>query len=588
MIAFLNWSRGILAAVLNGIAKAVVLLVLIVLVLVVIGLARGDGLPPAMILTLDLRQSIADSDTGPAGFLRPRAVTVMDIVLGLEQAEHDARVKGVELKLGGGSLSVAQAEEISTALARLRGSGKFVVAQASSFSGAGLGDYLAAAAANQIWVQPKSPFSVSGTGGGEIFLRGLLDKIQAKPEIAKRADYKSAADMYMEKSMTAPDREQLTVLMQSVYDSAVRQMAAARHLSAAAVVAALEQSPQFAEEAASRRLVDRIGYDDDARAAELKQAGDGAKPVKLADYLKTRDMSGRGANIALVEASGEIVDGTAKNSLLDTSSDIASDDLSAAIKAAVDDKDIKAIIIRVDSPGGSVTASDQILHAVKKAQIAGKPVVISMGSVAASGGYYISTSANRIVAEPGTITGSIGVLTGKVSFDKSLALIGVGAGQVAVGKNTLMDSPLQPFTPDQWAALNHQADVIYADFKAKVGSGRKLTPDQVEAVAKGRVWSGADARTHGLVDELGGFWTAAGAAAQLGHIPPHGVIFKLFPRHKGVLEGLQTFFMGGGESLASVGHIDSILRLPAVQAVLGQVQSLPRGGVELRAVNLPR
>ena len=164
MIAFLNWSRGILAAVLNGIAKAVVLLVLIVLVLVVIGLARGDGLPPAMILTLDLRQSIADSDTGPAGFLRPRAVTVMDIVLGLEQAEHDARVKGVELKLGGGSLSVAQAEEISTALARLRASGKFVVAQASSFSGAGLGDYLAASAANQIWVQPKSPFSVSGTG----------------------------------------------------------------------------------------------------------------------------------------------------------------------------------------------------------------------------------------------------------------------------------------------------------------------------------------------------------------------------------------------------------------------------------------
>src|SRR5579863_866126 len=286
-------------------------------------------------------------------------------------------------------------------------------------------------------------------------------------------------------------------------------MAANRHITRPQVIAALEASPQFAEDARTRHLVDRIGYDDEANAAAQGRAGTGAKLTKFTDYVKNITHIGT-ANIALVEASGEIRDGTAHNSLLNASSGIASDDLSAAIGQAVRDKDIKAILLRVDSPGGSVTASDQILHAVEVAQKAGKPVVVSMGSVAASGGYYISLSANRIVAEPGTITGSIGVLTGKVSFGKTLGLVGAHAEDVAVGKNTLMDSPLQPFSDEQWANLNHQADVIYDDFTQKVADGRKLPLDKVRDVAKGRVWSGVDAKTRGLVDSLGGFWTAAG------------------------------------------------------------------------------
>src|SRR6185503_13379843 len=156
------------------------------------------------------------------------------------------------------------------------------------------------------------------------------------------------------------------------------------------------------------------------------------------------------------------------------SSGIASDDYAAAIRDAVRDTGVKAILLRVDSPGGSVSASDQILHALQKARRAGKPVVVSMGTLAASGGYYISCFADRIVAEPGTLTGSIGVLTGKVSFGKSIGLIGVGAEEFGVGKNALMNSALQPYTPDQWAALNRQADAIYADFTQKVAAGRRL------------------------------------------------------------------------------------------------------------------
>jgi len=372
----------------------------------------------------------------------------------------------------------------------------------------------------------------------------------------------------------------------------VKQMAANRHISPAEVSAALEASPQFAEDARSRRLVDRIGYDDEARAAATTRAGSGAKSIKFTDYVKRATERYGTANIAIVEAAGEIRDGTAKNSLLNASSGIASDDLSAAIGQAARDKNIKAIVLRVDSPGGSVTASDQILHAVKVAQKAGKPVVVSMGGVAASGGYYISLSANKIVAEPGTITGSIGVLTGKVSFGKTLNLVGANAETLSVGKNTLMDSPLQPFTEAQWANLNHQADVIYDDFTAKVAAGRKLPLGRVRDAARGRVWSGTDAQARGLVDLLGGFWTAAGQAASLGGVSADGMNFRIYPRRRGLLARLGMLSDGLDASLGLFGRVESLLNLPALQVLLGEVSSLPQGGpgssLQLRATHLPR
>jgi protease-4 len=592
MIRFLTWLRSILMSVVNTFAKTVVLLVLVVALLLIFSLARGDGMPGNMVLALDLREPIDDSAAAPGSIFTPKRATVMDVVLGLDAAGRDSRVKGVVMRLGNGALSTAQAQEIAAALQRFKAKGKFVIAQATAFFGAGMGDYLAASAASEIWVMPKSPFSVSGAGGGELFLRGTLDKVNAVPQIAKRSEYKSAADMFMEKQMSPADREQLTALMNSVYDGAVNQMAVNRHITRAEVIAALEASPQFAEDARSRRLVDRIGYDDEARAAASARAGTGAKSVKFNDYVKDASPRFGAANIAIVEAAGEIRDGTNKNALLSTSSGIASDDLSAAIGQAARDKNIKAIVLRVDSPGGSVTASDQILHAVKVAQKAGKPVVVSMGGVAASGGYYISLSANKIVAQPGTITGSIGVLTGKVSFGKTLELVGASAESVAVGKNTLMDSPLQPFTDEQWANLNHQADVIYDDFTAKVAAGRKLSLEKVRDAARGRVWSGSDAKARGLVDTLGGFWTAADQAAALGGVSADGMVFRVYPRPTGLLARLGALSGGLDASLALFGRIESLLNLPALQAVLGGVSELPQGGpgssLQLRASHLPR
>ncbi len=591
MIAFLRWAGSIVAGTFNGLLKFALAIVVVFVAVVLIGLANGDGLPGNMVLNLDLRKPLADSASSEFS-LGARPLTVMDIVLGLDAAQRDKRVKGIFMRIGGADLSVAEAEEVGTALKRFRSSGKFVIADAQGFEASRLGDYLTATSANEIWMQPKSPFMASGEGGGEIFFRGLLDKIQAQPQIVKRAEYKSAADQFMELGMTAADREQLTQLMQSWYDSAVSAAAADRKLDPKAVAAVFEASPQFTEDAKKAGLIDKIGYDDDALNAALSKAGSGAQNVPALQYVRVKlaaSRFGKGPHVALVEASGDIVEGSAGGGLFGGSSVIASDDMARAIRDATNDKDIKAIILRVDSPGGSVTASDQILDAVKKAQAAGKPVVVSMGGVAASGGYYIATSADRIVAEPGTITGSIGVLTGKVSVGKSLGLIGVGTDEVGVGKNALMNSDIVPYTPDQLASLNAQADAIYADFTQKVASGRKLPLAKVQEIARGRVWTGADANARGLVDQLGGFWTAVDQVKKLSGIPAdQRVTFERYPRHKSFFDAVDEFLGGSQDDVRALSNFSVLMNAPGVRQAVTAVKSAPRAAIELRAANLPQ
>ena len=593
MVAFLRWVRSIVVGTLNGVAMFALFLALMFVALFALGLAVGDGMPDKMLLTLDLRSSLKDSAEASPLDIGEHSPTVMDIVLALDQAGRDPRVKGLFMRVGGGDISVPRAEEIDAALKRFRATGKFVIAQAQGFDSPGLGDYLVATGADEIWMQPHSVFSAAGAGASAMFLRGLFDKINAVPQIAKRSDFKSAADMYMEKDYTGPDRVQTTALLQSWYNNAVASASAARGIDAKAFAADLEASPQFADAALRDKLVDKLGYDDEAKeAAKTRAGGDSAKYVTLASYWKTtRDANefGNDGRIALIEASGEIVDGTANRGGLTGSDDvIGGDDLSNAIRSATADKSVKAILLRIDSPGGSVTASDQILDAVKKAQAAGKPVVVSMGALAASGGYYVSCAADKIVAEPGTLTGSIGVLTGKVAIGKSLAMIGVGADEIGVGKNALFDSSINPYTPEQWAALNTQADAIYADFTQKVASGRKLPLSQVQDIAKGRVWTGADAKPRGLVDQLGGFWTAVADAKTLAGIgASERVVFKRFPERKGFFAALGEAFSGSAAGVRAVQGLARLEEAPVAQAVLKAAGEVPHHGVEMRATGLP-
>jgi protease-4 len=590
MIAFLRWLRAIAFGTLNGIARLAFLAVLVVIALFAVALVEGDGLPSRMVLNLDLRNVPPDSSHAASFFAERRTPPTMDTVLALDRAGRDSRVKGVFLQLGGG-LQIAQAEEIAAALIRFRATGRFVIAYAQGFNDPGLGDYLAASSADQIWMEPRSPFGPSGTGAGAIFLRGLFDKINAVPQIVKRADYKSAADMYMEKDYTGPDREQTNAFLHSWYNVAVHTIADARKLDAKAIAAMLEADPQFAEDARRAHFVDRLGYDGQAKRTARMRAGARSKLVLMGEYARaTEDESaaGSGPQVALIEGAGEIVDGATDKSRIGGSEVMAGDDYADALRSAARDKHIKAILFRIDSPGGSVTASDQILEALKEAKAAGKPVIVSMGPLAASGGYYVATAADRIVAEPATLTGSIGVLTGKVAIGKSLGLVGVTADDLGVGKNALFDSAINPYTPEQLANLNHQADVIYGDFMQKVADGRKLPIATVQTIAKGRVWTGADALRKGLVDELGTFWTAAGDVKTLiGATPDTRLVFKRYPQRAGFLETLFGFFSGTSAGLRSMESISVLLARPGVQETIRAINETPHAPIELRAVNLP-
>jgi protease-4 len=593
MVAFLRWAQSIVVGTLNGILKFALAVVLLILVLFGIGLTVGDGLPSKIVLALDLRSPVADSAEPDPFEAAARPPTIMDIVLALDAAGRDSRVKGVFLRLGTADLSVPQAEEIGAAIQRFRQTGKFVIAHSQGFMSNGLGDYLTAASADEIWMQPKSPFGTSGAGAGAIFLRGLFDKFDAVPQMVKRSDFKSAADMYMEKDYTAPDRLQTTALLQSWYDNATTAAAADRKLNPKAVVTAFEMSPQFAGDAKREGLIDRMGYDDEAENAARDRAGSGASLVSIKKYwhdVQAVSSITGGTHVALIEAAGEIVDGTTGGGSLfgGNNNIIAGDDLSDAIRAATKDKSIKAILLRVDSPGGSVTASDQILDAEKKAEAAGKPVIVSMGAVAASGGYYISASAAKIVAEPGTLTGSIGILTGKVSLGKTIGLVGANADEIGVGKNALFDSGISPFTPDQLANLNAQADATYADFTQKVADGRKLPLSKVQDIAKGRVWTGADAKPLGLVDELGGFWTAVAALKQVAGIPAdERVQFVRFPKTKSLAQAVEDAFGGTTASMRAIQGLADLAQTPGVRSVVEAVGEAPHGNIEMRATNLP-
>ncbi|HUJ03214.1 MAG TPA: S49 family peptidase, partial [Rhizomicrobium sp.] len=264
MVGFLKWARSILVGTLNGLLKFALAIVLIVVVIFLVGLAFGDGMPGTIVLTADLRGSLEDSNIQSPFGLYGRPLTVMDVVLTLDRAGRDSRVKGLYIRTGDGGISIAEAEELDAAIKRFRAAGKFVISDAQEFGSTGLGDYLLASSANEVWMQPKSVFGAAGAGAGEVFLRGMFDKLDAEPQIAKRAEYKSAADMFMEKDYTQPDREQTTAFLQSWYNSASAEIAADRKLSVSAVDEALQASPQFASDVRAKGLVDKIGYDDEA------------------------------------------------------------------------------------------------------------------------------------------------------------------------------------------------------------------------------------------------------------------------------------------------------------------------------------
>lgn len=586
----LNWLWAITRKVLNAVAGVIVFLVLAAIVVIIVGAIRGDGIASNAVVELDLRNSMDDkAASGLFGF-GPAKLSIMDVVLGLDEASRDSRVKGVLVRVGSGDLSQPKGEELRDALKRFQRAGKFVIADSQSFYSGSLGDYIAVSAADQIWMQPVSTFFGAGESSVTPFLKGLFDKIQAEPQFVQRYEYKNAVNMFTETDYTPAHREATMRLLQSWYDSAVSEAVVDRHLDRAAVTAVLDQSPALAEFVKQKGLITNIGYEDEARDTARRRAGAGARIVDFARYRQaTRDRGAgfRAPQVAFIHAAGDIVEGK-DNSPLAAGSGIAGDTYSDAIRAAAADRNIKAILLRIDSPGGSAIASDQILHALKRAHAAGKPIVVSMGSVAASGGYYIAMAADRIVAEPGTLTGSIGVFLGKFVAEKTGQLIGVNARELGVGKNANFNSPVTPWDPAQLANANAQADAVYNDFVANVAGGRKMPVAQIQEVARGRVWTGADAKEHGLVDELGGFWVAVDDVKRLSGIAPQTQIaFRTYPRPRGFFSRVSRLADDSPETFQALDRLAAFLDSAPMHLFMDVMGAAPNGTAELRAAGLP-
>ncbi len=586
-----SWFLARLKGIFNRIASIIIFVVLLVIVFSVVGAFTQPKLPGDIVLTMDLRNGLPDKRS-PNPFGDQRSVSsLIDAVTVLAKAESDDRVKGVFMRVGGGGLSSATASELRAAIKSFRAKNKFVIAHAQAFYSSGMGDYFLASAADEIWLQPVSEMNTAGVSSTAVFLRGLLDKIEAKPQFTQRYEYKNAANTFTEKDFTVAHREATMRLIESIFETATAGIAADRKKPREEVVALIDNAPYLTQEAIDKKLIDKQGYDDEAEDAALAKAGGKSEIMTLTAYFKLAGSPWEGMGrptIAFIHGDGQINDGESEEEF-GGSSTMGGDTVAQAIRDATEDDDVKAILFRVNSPGGSALASDQILDAVKKAQKAGKKVVVSMGDVAASGGYYVSLSADKIFAHETTITGSIGVLSGKIVTAGSWALLGIDLRPVGVGKNALADSSVLPFTEEQWAKFNKGVDQIYEDFTAKVAAGRKMPIEKVREIAKGRVWTGADAKTRGLVDEFGGFRAALEATKAMAGLPADAEInLKQYPAPKSPFEEIAEMFGTSAEVVRTISLMGQIIDAEPVAEMLKVVKEDAKEGQAPQMRMLPQ
>lgn len=501
--------------------------------------ARHHGVPNGCILEFNLRTMPAESNGFDplliiSGGGRPMALR--DAVAALHRGAEDPRVAGLIARVQLPPAPIGAVQELREAIAAFSAV-KPSVAWAETYPGT-LSYYLATAF-REIWMQPSGEAGLIGFASNAMFLRDALDKVGIEAQFVARGEYKSAADLFTEDGYTDANREAVTRMLESLQDQVWQAVAQSRQIDAGVLDELADKAPLLRDEALSSGLIDRIGFRDEAYARIAELAGvEGVSPesidtadklprMHLARYAGTArprlappvpSIPGRRGKptIAVVSVEGPIVNGRGGPQGLPLGpSSAGGDTIASALREVAADEEVSAIVLRVDSPGGSVTASETIWREVQRARDRGKPVVASMGSIAASGGYYVSMGADAIVANPGTITGSIGVITGKLVVRDLKDRLGVGSETLRTNANADAWSIDAPFTDEQRARREAEADMFYTDFVERVARGRNLRTEDVDAVARGRVWTGADALERGLIDELGGFRTAVRRAKVL-------------------------------------------------------------------------
>jgi protease IV len=522
-----------------------------------------------LVLRLDADPVEGGADDGFSQFIPGnRPPTVRTLVENLRKAKVDSRIAGVLIKPTGlQSPFVAKLQEVRDAIADFKRSGKPAVA---FLEDGGQAEYYLATACDRIFLAPASPLALTGVASYQLFLRGTLDMIGAYPDMLHIGEYKTAVNQLTQKTFTAAHREMEESLNLDSYEQLVRAIADGRRKTEGDVRAIVDQGPLLPEDALRAGLVDDVAYEDQV-AERAKIPLDKDRRIELGEYNRVAASSlgiGRGPRIAVIYASGTIVSGRSGYDPLNGPV-LGSDTLVDSIRRVREMPDIKAVVLRVDSPGGSAIASDAIwreLVLLRDARPA-RPLVVSMSDLAASGGYYIAMAAPEIVAEPGTLTGSIGIFGGKFVTGGTYAKLGANIEAVSHGRNAEMNSPARPYTPGERAKVGEQLQAFYDQFVEKAAASRHMTPERVDAIAQGRVWTGRQGKQVGLVDELGGLERALAIAKMKAKIPAGAEVeLVTFPPRRSFYDLLASQWLGGSEERTSWG-IASLLGLADRRAV---------------------
>ncbi len=546
--------------------------------------AAGAKTTEPIVLTIDLREGIIDHPTAPTLFGNTPQSAV-GIVRSLDRAAEDEQVKGVFIRGESGGLTPATSEELRLALIEFKQSGKFVITHAQGLSSTSVVPFQAISASDEIWMQASTSLATAGLYSQSEFLGGVMEKIGAQPQFIRHGDYKTAVNSYTETGYTDAHRESSLSLTQSLFDSVTANIAEDRDIPLQTLLGVLGTAPHSAEAARDAGMIDELGYLEEVKDYIREKAGDDDTIFKSITKYSPKVITGEPV-IAVVGGQGPILPGqSGGGSIFSPAMNMGGETIAAGLDAALDDEDVVAVVFRVSSPGGSPAASDQIMAAAERVQAAGKPVVISMGQYAASGGYYVSAKADHIVALPQTITGSIGVYGGKIAFEDAFAKVGYNLDGIRVGGEYAGAYNIdEPFTEAQRAGYQREMDDIYDEFVGLVADGRDLTRDEVIAIAEGRVWTGEQALANGLVDELGGFDTAVAAAKRLAEIEADAdVRLKTFPRAKTQEELFEELFSGTAQAGADFEAISALINSPEARTLIEARARAMRQGQELRA-----
>lgn len=523
-----------------AVVGAIYLLTIVVALFVLAG--RKGKVPSKTLLEANFEKQLVEDipQTTTSKFMLQDRTTLRDVVDAIDRASTDDRVKGMVAKIGAVPMGMAQAQELREAVQRFRAHKKLAVAYAETFGefGPGNNSYYLATAFDQIYLQPSGDVGLTGIILQTPFVKGTLAKLGMSFHGDHRYEYKNALNTFTETKYTAPHKEALSVVMNSWFGQLREGICQARQIAPDQFQTVVDRGPYLGKEAVDAKLVDGLAYRDEVYEQLKAKLGTDVEPLYLEKYL---DRAGRphdsGKTIALVYGVGGVSRGKSSYDPVQGSLTMGSDTVASAIRAAVANKDVKAILFRVDSPGGSYVASDTIWREVVRARKAGKPVIVSMGDLAGSGGYFVAMAADKIVAQPGTITASIGVLGGKVLTSGFWDKVGLSWDEVHTGSNATMFTGTQDYSPAEWQRFEAWLDRVYVDFTSKVADGRKIPKEKVLDIAKGRIWSGQDAKNLGLVDELGGFDEALKLAKKSANIADNeDVKVVVYPKEKSLWE----------------------------------------------------